>query len=108
MKFIRAFILAFLLLPLRATASDTLEDSAGREAASHLRISLLTCSKGGDISSAFGHSALRVTDSVSGRDMVFNYGTFDFYDPGFLLKFLHGDLYYFLSVSKVQLFREFV
>ena len=72
--------------------------------AESFRMSLITCSRGGDISSAFGHSAIRVVDSVNNRDIVFNYGTFDFYDDNFLLRFLHGDLDYFLSISHFESF----
>lgn len=63
----------------------------------HLRISLLTASPGEDLYSTFGHSALRVTDSVSNTDIVYNYGTFNFEEPGFYLKFTRGKLLYFLS-----------
>ncbi len=69
---------------------------------SNIRISLLTCSQNGDVSSAFGHSALRVKDSKN--DIVFNYGTFDFDEPNFVLKFLRGDLDYFLSIGEFDRF----
>ena len=46
--------------------------SLGAGAQDSLSISLLTCSQGRDISSAFGHSSLRVKDLRNGRDMVFN------------------------------------
>ena len=44
---------------------------------SHLRISLLTCGPADELYSIWGHSAIRVKDSASGMDVVFNYGTFD-------------------------------
>ena len=70
-----------------------------------LRISLLTCSEGNeDVAAAFGHSAIRVVDPANKRDIVFNYGTYNFYEPGFLLKFLRGDLNYLLSVSDFKRF----
>lgn len=74
------------------------------QAGDSLYVSLLTCSQGKDISSAFGHSAIRVKDPVSGRDLVFNYGTFSFEEPHFFLKFLKGDLNYCLSVSYFENF----
>ena len=80
--------------------------SLGAGARDSLSISLLTCSQGRDISSAFGHSALRVKDLRNGRDMVFNYGTFSFQEPHFMLNFLRGDLNYFLSVSSFQQFKR--
>src|ERR1700679_2725223 len=72
---------------------------------SHIRISLLTCSPGEEIYSTFGHSALRVIDSSSITDVVLNYGTFDFYDPHFYLKFVRGKLLYYLSAENFQDFK---
>jgi uncharacterized protein DUF4105 len=67
-----------------------------------IRISLLTCTPGLELYSTFGHSALRVYDSSSGSDLIYNYGTFDFYDPAFYSKFTRGKLLYFLSVEKLE------
>lgn len=69
-----------------------------------IKISLLTCSPGEELYSTFGHTALRVTDSSTGTDIIFNYGTFEF-APDFYVKFIKGKLLYFLSV---QHFNEFV
>lgn len=67
---------------------------------SHVRISILTCSPGADLYSTFGHSGIRVTDTTTHSDKVYNYGTFDFYDPDFYLKFVRGKLYYYLDVEQ--------
>ena len=80
--------------------------TAGAWSQDSLSISLLTCSQGRDVSSAFGHSALRVKDYAHGRDLVFNYGTFSFNEPNFFLKFLKGDLNYFLSVNSFDAFKR--
>jgi hypothetical protein len=69
-----------------------------------LRISLLTCAPGEELYSTFGHTALRVTDSVAGTDYVFNYGTFEF-GPDFYVQFVRGKLLYYLSVES---FYDFV
>lgn len=82
------FILLFAFTGVRANAQD---DSC------HLQISLLTCSPGTELYSTFGHSALRVIDRKAGTDIIYNYGTFDFYDPAFLLKFTRGQLLYYLD-----------
>lgn len=64
----------------------------------NLRISLLTCSPGEELYSAFGHTALRVTNSATGMDYIFNYGTFDIQDPvQFYWDFTRGLMYYSLS-----------
>ena len=70
-----------------------------------LRISLLTATPGEELYSTFGHSALRVTDSINQTDIVFNYGTFNFEEPGFYTKFVRGKLMYFLSRDY---FKDFV
>jgi hypothetical protein len=73
---------------------------------SHIRVSLLTCSPGNEIYSTFGHSALRITDSSSVSDIVFNYGTFNFDEPDFYTKFLKGKLLYFVSTMYFADFKE--
>jgi hypothetical protein len=65
----------------------------------NLKISLLTCGPGEDLYSIFGHSGLRVRDAVSGTDIVFNYGTFDF-NEDFYVKFVLGKLWYFVAPEK--------
>jgi hypothetical protein len=71
-----------------------------------VQISLLTCSPGEDLYSIWGHSALRVVDRSTNTDIIYNYGTFDFDDPGFYSKFTRGKLLYFVSVDKFQNFLE--
>jgi hypothetical protein len=71
-------------------------NSFGQTDSSHLRISLLTCGTGDEIYETFGHTAVRVIDSVNGTDNVYNYGTFSF-GPGFELQFMRGKLLYYVS-----------
>lgn len=68
------------------------------------KISVLTCSDGEELYSAFGHSAIRVTDTTNNIDWVFNYGTFDFDTPWFYLKFANGNLDYLLSIGEYKHF----
>lgn len=72
---------------------------------SRIRISLLTCTPGQELYSTFGHSALRVIDSNSVTDHVYNFGTFNFDDPGFYLKFVRGQLRYFVNVEEFEDFK---
>jgi hypothetical protein len=71
----------------------------------NLRISLLTCGPGDELYSIFGHTAIRVRDTVKGYDAVYNYGTFDDSDPLFYLKFTRGIMRYALSAES---FRDFM
>jgi len=78
--------------------SSFAQDSCG------IRISLLTCTPGTELYSTFGHSALRVVDSMDNTDLVFNYGTFDYYDPDFYTKFIKGKLLYYVDTSSMDSF----
>ncbi len=71
-----------------------------------MRMSLLTCSPGAELYSTFGHSALRLVDSSSGVDVIFNYGTFDFENPNFYSEFVRGKLLYYVSTQDYEGFRE--
>lgn len=77
----------------------------GRDSCS-IRISLLTVTPGAELYSTFGHSALRVTDSLKQIDIVYNYGTFNFDEPGFYMKFVRGKLMYFVSIDYYQSFAD--
>ncbi len=67
-------------------------------------ISVLTCSEGEELYSAFGHSAIRVCDNERDIDYVFNYGTFDFNTPNFYMKFANGKLNYMISYGYFKRF----
>ena len=71
------------------------------------RISVLTCSPGQALYTGFGHSALRLQDTLNGKpvDLIFNYGTFRFTEE-FYVEFAQGRLDYFLSVSPFYEFQE--
>lgn len=84
-------------------------NSAKAQDSSHIRISLLTCTPGEELYSTFGHSAYRIIDSSKAfndwQDVVYNYGTFDFGEDGFYLKFVRGKLLYYVSVIGFQDFK---
>ena len=60
-------------------------------------VSIITCGTGSEIYSLFGHTAIRIKDTENQIDEVYNYGTFDFNTPNFILKFVKGDLQYFVT-----------
>ncbi len=97
--FRRSFLISYFLF-LISYSGFSQPDSC------HLRISLLTCSPGDELYSTFGHSALHVTDSTSNEDIVYNYGTFNFDEPGFYTKFVRGKLKYYLSTEEFMSFRQ--
>jgi len=69
-----------------------------------LQISILTCAPGEDVYTAWGHTAIRIIDSSTQTDVVYNFGTFDFNTPNFLAEFVKGNLNYFLSADDFQNF----
>jgi hypothetical protein len=88
-----AFLLANMSL-IVARLPEVLSDSA--------RFSLITVAPGEFVYSTFGHTALRLKDPASGVDVCFNYGTFDFDQPGFVLKFCQGKLLYMLDIESYR------
>ncbi|MFN0037235.1 MAG: DUF4105 domain-containing protein [Saprospiraceae bacterium] len=92
------FLLAFLAFSFFHSegTSQTLSDSA--------RVSLMTVVPGEFVYSTFGHSAIRVTDPITRFDRCYNYGTFEFEQPNFLLKFCRGKLLYNLDVETYRSF----
>jgi len=105
MKRTSASILFFFIFYFLLFTSASAQDS------SRLRISLLTCTPGEELYSTFGHSAFRVIDSSKAfnddwRDVVYNYGTFNFDDDGFYLKFVQGKLLYYVSAERFDIFKD--
>lgn len=91
-----------LVLVLLSGALFAQQDSTATfpaDTTSHLRISILTCGVGDELYSSFGHTGVRVIDSVRHTDEVYNYGTFNFSDPEFYKKFTLGKLPYYLDKS---------
>ena len=74
-----------------------------------VEVSLLTCSPHEEIYSLYGHTALRVHDLHAGneRDMVFNWGQFDFNTPHFITRFIFGLTDYKLGMEKIEPFCEY-
>jgi hypothetical protein len=103
---IRTMKKAFRSIFLLFTFYFLLSGSVSGQDSSRLRISLLTCTPGEELYSTFGHSAFRVVDSTSLTDIVYNYGTFNFDDDGFYLKFVQGKLLYYVSAEYFKDFKD--
>jgi len=74
-----------------------------------LTVSLLTCDSGAEAYASFGHSAIRVVDRKRNKDIVFDYGVFDFDTPNFVWRFMRGNLDYKLALRRTNRFmREYV
>jgi len=68
------------------------------------QISLLTCGPGDEIATYFGHSAIRINDSLSGIDYVFNYGVYNFVGPNFVWRFGKGETDYIIAGERMASF----
>ncbi len=91
MRQIRVLFL-FLLVSMAVSAQSVpLSDQAS--------VSVLTCGTGPEIYALFGHTAIRIKDPAQNLDIVYNYGMFDFGTPNFALKFVKGDMKYFVAAS---------
>ena len=85
--------------PGGAVPSPALDALLAGRLSPQARVSMLTMAPGREVYSRFGHSALRIQDPARDLDRAYNFGTFDFEQPGFVLRFLRGKLDYILDVA---------
>lgn len=64
-----------------------------------VEIYLLTRGAGADVYTKYGHTMLRIVDPGNNLDVAYNWGAFNFGEPGFIVKFLRGFLRYYLDIS---------
>ncbi len=93
----RAFAIAVALLVLVATIP-----ARAAVAGSELTVSVLTFGPGDHPFYKFGHNAIWIHDDRLGRDLVYNFGTFDFHSKTLVSDFLKGRLSYWLSVQSLD------
>jgi len=91
---IKKIILAFLIFFSVDSYSQDIKLSSA------VKMSVLTCGSGSELHSSFGHNAIRLQDPLTGLDIVFDYGRFNFNTSNFYLKFTQGKLLYSLGGSK--------
>jgi len=75
--------------PIAQAQLDPLHQS-GR----NVTVYLLTMGNGAQLWELFGHNAIWIHDNATGRDTVFNWGVFNFQQPGFIQRFLKGTMWY--------------
>ncbi len=68
-----------------------------------IKITLLTMGQGDEIWELFGHDAIWIHDPGLKTDTVYNWGVFDFNTPGFVGRFLLGDMHYTMDAQTIQL-----
>jgi len=62
-----------------------------------IEIYLVTIGQGDEVWNRFGHNAIWVRDETEGWDVAYNYGLFDFDQPGFLRRFIQGRMQYWMG-----------
>jgi hypothetical protein len=71
------------------------------------RVYLITVGQGAAVWEKFGHNALWFFDDAGGVDEAYNWGVFDFEQPGFLRRFLTGDTKYWVERYPGQLLIDY-
>ena len=94
------------LLLGRATALPCLGQDTADNPIDSTVISLLTCSPHQEVYSLYGHTAIRVQNSVTHEDIVVNYGVFDFAQPHFIARFVFGLTDYSMGIMPFSLFYQ--
>lgn len=64
---------------------------------SELTIYLMTMGQGDMVWERYGHNAIGIRNSRDGSDIVYNWGLFSFEEPGFIGKFLRGEMLYWMG-----------
>jgi hypothetical protein len=101
---LRAAGLLATLTGLAAGQSATAATSQSRARApgdTTVRIMLITIGQGDVVWELFGHNAIWVHDPASPVDSVYNWGVFDFRTPGFIPRFLAGDMRYTMDAQTI-------
>lgn len=79
-------------------------DSSRAVRGQYLEFSVYTYGPGDAVFERFGHIALAMHDRLTGEDIAFNWGMFDFEQPHFYQRFLTGDTRYWMAGYGTELF----
>ncbi|MDP2956850.1 MAG: DUF4105 domain-containing protein [Longimicrobiales bacterium] len=100
-----AALLTGLALSGGSLSAQPAPDSvAGPEPGSELHVWLVTMAPGDAVWERFGHNALRVLDTSTGRDVAYNWGIFDFDQVDFIPRFLKGQMLYMMAGFRTEPF----
>lgn len=90
------------LLPILFCLIYSISFSQNQTLSPEASVSIFTCGRGNELYTTFGHTAIRIKDSINNLDVVYNYGAFDFRTSNFYFKFVKGDLQYFMNASSYE------
>lgn len=83
--------------PSAAQLPGALPPSAPPPAGTELDVYVMTMGQGDLLWERFGHNAIGIRDHRTGTDVVYNWGMFSFDQPGFLPRFLRGEMLYWMA-----------
>jgi hypothetical protein len=90
--------MAALLLAVSATlGSAQAVDTTSGPPGSELSVYLMTMGQGDLVWERYGHNAIGIRNRRTNADVVFNWGLFSFEDPGFISRFLFGEMMYWMG-----------
>ena len=81
--------------------------SEPRERGDELRVWLVTAGPGDAVWEHYGHNALRVLDTRTGRDFSYDWGIFDFRQADFMARFLQGRMLYMVARQRTDVVLDF-
>ena len=81
--------------------------SAGFAQGENLTLKIVVVGPGDDLYLWWGHIALIIEDSITGRNSLYDYGQFSFEQENFFYNFAFGRLYYNCGVSNAETFLLF-
>jgi Domain of unknown function (DUF4105) len=96
-----------VLALLCMTALGPRASGAQQPPANTLQVFLVTLGEGKYYWEKFGHNALWFYDPARGVDLAYNWGTFDFAEPGFLGRLLTGRNRYWVDTVSSTLFFDY-
>jgi hypothetical protein len=92
----RLFLIALALLCCAILPAHAgVADAPGEK----LQISLITYGPGDIYWERFGHDAIELRDTVSGEEVDFNYGVFNFDEKNFFFNFARGQMHYLIDAE---------
>jgi len=71
-----------------------------------LEVYLLTMDQGDEVWELFGHNALLIRDPLSGQELAWNWGLFNFEDVDFIPRFLRGTMRYSMGPAELGPFLD--
>lgn len=92
----RPAVIAAFLCASAASLGAQSADTAGPPG-SELSVYLMTMGQGDQVWERYGHNAIGIRNSRTNYDVVFNWGLFSFEEPGFIGRFLRGEMMYWMG-----------